>query len=480
MVMQARRDTLRLEAQLEEFQREADAESALLRHQLATARTRSEMHSDLREELWQLLTTFLGEEIADRGIPKDLDCSSWDQQLAVGLGKLRDAHIQQVQRAGFLDSELEAAAKQIAELEHELLRRDAALAELQHGLVSAMHAVENRVQYSPSKIRSPVKVSHMTVQTSPMAPSSPGASSSLGGLAALSSPLKPRKTSTVSSISVQTNQVELTSPQGLDDKYLASARAQSPLETVAETAQAAGVELMKLRGRVEALHVELNLANENHDAETRARALAEDKLDFIQEELVEARRGLELATQGQSAERRERMIVEEKLARQLELSKEKRSRIEQLETHLLDAQVKYRDLEIQKMQAAARVQELEANNAKLMSRVNAQNERRRDEKIKEQDKIRKQQEVDAQRPHTTLEARVMNRERRDHQYNLEDRCAKLEAQVEQQHQALREQAQAAAKVSAKLLLERDRLILYTLSVMRSWQTGGRYIQRNRS
>ena len=52
MVMQARRDTLRLEAQLEEFQREADAESALLRHQLATARTRSEMHSDLREELW--------------------------------------------------------------------------------------------------------------------------------------------------------------------------------------------------------------------------------------------------------------------------------------------------------------------------------------------------------------------------------------------------------------------------------------------
>ena len=233
---------------------------------------------------------------------------------------------------------------------------------------------------------------------------------------------------------------------------------------------------MKLRGRVEALHVELNLANENHDAETRARALAEDKLDFIQEELVEARRGLELATQGQSAERRERMIVEEKLARQLELSKEKRSRIEQLETHLLDAQVKYRDLEIQKMQAAARVKELEANNVKLLSRVNAQNERRRDEKIREQDKIRKQQEVDAQRPHTTLEARVMNRERRDHQYNLEDRCAKLEAQVEQQHQALREQAQAAAKVSAKLLLERDRLILYTLSVMRSWQTGGRYIQ----
>lgn len=473
MVMQARRDTLRLEAQLEESQREADAEAALLRHQLASARTRSEMHSSLREELWQLLNTFLGEEIADRDIPTDLDCSSWDQQLVVGLGKLRDAHDQQVQRAGFLDSELEAAAKQIAELEHELLRRDAALAELQHGLVSAMHAVENRVQYSPSKIRSPVKVSHMTVQTSPMAHC---ASSSLGGLAGPSSPPKPRKTSTVSSISVQTNQVELTSPQGLDDKYLASARAQSPLETVAETAQAAGVELMKLRGRVEALHVELNLANENHDAETRARALAEDKLDFIQEELVEARRGLELATQGQSAERRERMIVEEKLARQLELSKEKRSRIEQLETHLLDAQVKYRDLEIQKMQAAARVKELEANNVKLLSRVNSQNERRRDEKIREQDKIRKKQEADAQRPHTTLEARVMNRERRDHQYNLEDRCAKLEAQVELQHQALREQAQAAAKVSAKLLLERDRLILYTLSVMRSWQTGGRYIQ----
>ncbi|MGB1607804.1 MAG: hypothetical protein ACPIOQ_84535, partial [Promethearchaeia archaeon] len=80
-----------MEAQLEESQREADAEAALLRHQLASARTRSEMHSSLREELWQLLNTFLGEEIADRGIPKDLDCSSWDQQLVVGLGKLRDA-----------------------------------------------------------------------------------------------------------------------------------------------------------------------------------------------------------------------------------------------------------------------------------------------------------------------------------------------------------------------------------------------------
>ena len=39
---------------------------------------------------------------------------------------------------------------------------------------------------------------------------------------------------------------------------------------------------------------------------------------------------------------------------------------------------------------------------------------------------------------------------------------------------LSEQAKAAAKLSSKMLLERDKLIFYILEVLRGWQTGGRY------
>jgi hypothetical protein len=465
-LLQIRREMVRVEMQLDDARRQRDlglAEANTLRTQLASARALNEKYFSIKGDLWPLLANAAifeekrkGTDISPIGseVRRD-EQGNGDVQLVAGLCQLREAYDQEIERSLFLDSELEAAAKQIAELEHELTRRDQALNELQSGLVSAMQAAEHRNRpTSPNKVRPP----------SPKA-----------------GPFRRQIDR-----NVQTDPLD---DPGIDEKYLHDTTRTEELQE--EATQLRGrVEILQaestqLRGRVEILQAELNGSIKNYESLNRECGLAQDKLSILQDEAVDAHRGREQAAQREEAERRERLIAEQKLSHQSELANQQKKKIENLETHLLNSQLALRDFEIRRLHDTARVEELKAEATQLQRKLEAERQQRRAEKAEEQahEKIRLQLLQIA--PKTALEKRIWDRERRDKENDEKQRFASLECRVEQleeektrdrvlMERRLSEQAKAAAKLSSKMLLERDKLIFYILEVLRGWQTGGRY------
>jgi len=388
-LLQTRREIMRVEAQLEESRRHIDAaqaEASSVRAQLSSARALNEQYFSLKGDLWPLLANDAAfadrqNESSRRG-GADSGVNS-DQQLVAGLRKLREAYDRETERAFFLDSELEAAAQQIAELENELARRDAALGDLQSGLVNAIQAAEHRGQKpsTPARIRtlSPIRRIDSVVQTEP---------------------------------------VESANESRLDEKYLSAAR----MGADAEIAQASVEEVLQLRGRVEILQAELNAVRRKCEAWDRDRRLAEDKLKIIQDEVADARLQRQQATQAETAERRERLIVEEKLSHQMELAKERKKKIEHLETHLLNSTLSMRDHEVKRLQDVARAERLESDLLHLQRQAAAERHQRRTERAEEETRERRRREREAAMPKTSLEKRIMDRERRQIYHEQADRC----------------------------------------------------------
>jgi len=447
-LLQLRREVVSIEGQLEESRHlsaAAQADADLLRTQLASARALSEKYSSLKGDLWSLMAGAGDKHRAD-----DASTPNDETQLVVGLRQLREAHDREQQRSSFLDSELEAGAKQIAELENELTRRDHALADLQSGLINAMKALETRDAALPTPI-------------------------------SLSSPK--RRVDGVA----QTNPPDDAIESRLDDKYLSAVGASTHAAPVdyAEMPLNAAEELLGLRGRVEILQAELNAANRRCDALSAERRLVQDKLEIVQDEAVEARSERKEALQRESAERREHLITQKKLSHQIDLAKERKKKIETLETHLLNSQLSLRDLEMRRMQDSARAQQLEVDMAILSrSAEAAERQQRRAERIEEEAKEKLRQDKE-RAPRTSLEKRIMERERRQQQHDQADRCIALELKVDElvrqaandsayMQRKLSDQAKAAAKLSAKLLLERDKLLSYILEILRSIQSVGRH------
>ena len=245
-LVQARREVARAEAQLEEAHRNCEAartEASLLRTQLESARVLNEKHFSLKGDLWPLLanTSFSAEKKQGQSsMPQDgslgtSEASDGDRQLVVGLRQLREAYDNEAQRAFFLDSELEAAAKQIAELENELTRRDQALGELQSGLANALQVAE---QHSKSPEKTGRSLKHYVngqVQTDP------------------------------------------------SEEYLVALKECE--EKAAGIATTAAQEMMKLRGSMETMQVELQGAKFKCETLSRDNSLAQDKLAIVQEEV---------------------------------------------------------------------------------------------------------------------------------------------------------------------------------------------------
>ena len=450
-LLQLRREVVSIEGQLEESRHlsaAAQADADLLRTQLASARALSEKYYSLKGDLWPLLSS-PGDKHRDARAG-DASTPNGETQLVAGLRQLREAHDREQQRAAFLDSELEGGAKQIAELENELTRRDHALADLQSGLISAMRALETRDAALPTS----------------KSPSSP--QRRVDGVA-------------------QTDPSDGANESHLDDKYLSAAGAGTHAAPgdYAEMSLNAAEELLGLRGRVEILQAELNGANRRCDALNAERELVQDKLKIVQDEAAEARSERKEALQRESAERREHLITQEKLTHQVDLAKERKKKMESLQTHLLNSQLALRDLEMRRMQDAARAQQLEADMAILSrSAEAAERQQRRAERIEEEAKEKLRQDKE-RAPRTSLEKRIMERERRQQQHDQADRCIALELKVDElvqqaasdsayMQRKLSDQAKAAAKLSAKLLLERDKLISYILEVLRSIQSVGRH------
>ena len=134
-LLQVRREMLHVTAQLEESRRQnegAKAEANKLRTQLASARALNEKYFSLKGDLWPLLTnaatvgdqrgnsnsrlSISGCNVRGEEPLELLGSSNGDLQLVMGLQQLREAYDQEMERALFLDNELEGAAKQIAEL----------------------------------------------------------------------------------------------------------------------------------------------------------------------------------------------------------------------------------------------------------------------------------------------------------------------------------------------------------------------------
>jgi chromosome segregation ATPase len=267
----------------------------------------------------------------------------------------------------------------------------------------------------------------------------------------------------------------------LDERYLSAARTGAD----AEIAQASAEEVLQLRGRVELLQTELNAVTRKCRALDGDRRLAEDKLKIIQDEVADARMQRQQATQAETAERRERLIVEEKLAHQRELAKERLKKIEHLEMHLLNSTLSMRDHEVKRLQDVARAERLESELLHLQRQADTERQLRRVEKAEDEAREKRRRERESAMPKTSLEKRIMDRERRQFFHEQADRCASLEVQMDElrdqaqrdhamMQERIEEQAKAAAKLSAKMLIERDRLLTYVLSALRKMLSSGRY------
>jgi chromosome segregation ATPase len=460
-LLQARREIVRVEAQLDQSRRHidaAEAEVSSMRAQLSSARALNEKYLSLKGDLWPLLAndaTFVDRQNGASGREKAGRGENSDQQLVCGLRKMREAYDRELERAFFLDSELEEAAKKIADLENELARRDTALGDLQSGLVNALQAVEHRGQLlppTPAKIRtlSPMRRIDGVAQTEPLE-------------------------------SVWRAHSRSPEASRLDERYLSAARTGAD----AEIAQASAEEVLQLRGRVELLQAELKAVTRKCRALDDDRRLAEDKLKIIQDEVADARMQRQQATQAETAERRERLIVEEKLVHQRELAKERQKKIEHLEMHLLNSTLSMRDHEVKRLQDVARAERLESELLHLQRQADTERQLRRVEKAEEEAREKRRRERESAMPKTSLEKRIMDRERRQFFHEEADRCASLEVQMDElrdqaqrdhamMQERIEEQAKAAAKLSAKMLIERDRLLTYVLSALRKMLSSGRY------